>query len=91
MMGDNISRTLLLHLPQQLHPIQSRSVLKNSHAQACRPKVEQVEFWVQLQHFSNFSQAQQMDGQLTVELVPLTTLGFSSLIFRPPDEPAAVR
>ena len=64
-----ISRPLFQHLPQQWHPMHCLSALRNSHACADGPVVEQVKYRVQLQHHSTISWACWL-GQITVELVP---------------------
>ena len=66
-----------------------RPALRDLHARAEGPVVEQVECRVQLQHRSTISWARQLE-RLTVELVPNSPVGVSPLLFCPPDGLAAV-
>ena len=52
MVGGGIGRTLFLHRPQQYHPVHCRLAVHHLHALVDGPVVEQVEFWVHLQHCS---------------------------------------
>ena len=48
--GSSIGQPLFLQWPQQYQPVHCRPLLRHSHFLANRPVVEQVKFWVQLQH-----------------------------------------
>ena len=67
-----------------------RPSLWHSHARADGPAVDQVEFWVQLQHRSTVLQTCLLDGLLTVEHIPSPSIGVSPFLFCPPDDLTAV-
>ena len=68
-----------------------RPAFQHLHSLANGPLVEQVECRVQLQHRSTVSQTRLLDGGLTVEHIPNSSVRVSSFRFCPPDEPAAVK
>ena len=88
--GYGISRPLFLQFYQQYNPVRFWMVLRNLHARSDGPKVDQVNCLVQLQHHLTCYWSRRIDGRLTVELVPPTTVRASPFLFHPTDEPAAV-
>ena len=89
MLVDSSSVSLFLQLLHQAQSVYFLPLLHNDHVWFYRPEIEQVECLVQLQHCWTCLQAW-LTGILTVEIVPLSPVGFFYFLFNPPNGRAAV-